>query len=81
MNSFRSWSIMRILRLLFGVIAVIQAAITFDFVLGLLGLVVGGLAFFNVGCCGSAGCDTNDKNVNINKEKYDVEFEEVVAKQ
>ncbi len=71
---------MRLLRLTFGAIAIIQSIITFDFVLGLLGLVVGGLALFNVACCGSDGCRTNDKNLNTKNEISDVEFEEVVAK-
>jgi hypothetical protein len=42
-------------------------------------LVVGGMAFFNVGCCGSNGCSTDLPNNNKN-EVTDVEYEEVVIK-
>jgi hypothetical protein len=79
MKFLRSLSFMRALRLLFGAFAIIQAIITMDIILGLLGLVVGGMAFFNVGCCGSNGCSTDLQNNNKN-EVTDVEYEEVVSK-
>lgn len=40
----------------FRCICIIQAIMTLDIVLGVLGLVVGGMAFFNVACCGANGC-------------------------
>jgi hypothetical protein len=70
---------MRALRLIFGAFAIVQAIITMDIILGLLGLVVCGMAFFNVGCCGSNGCNTNFQSNNKN-EVIDVEYEEVVIK-
>jgi hypothetical protein len=80
MNILKSWGFMRVLRVVFGVYAIVQAIITLDVVLGILGLVVGGMAFLNVGCCGTSGCDINNKKDNNKKEISDVEFEEVVAK-
>ena len=80
MNKLKSWGFMRVLRLIFGAFAIVQAIITLDIVLGLLGLVVGGMAFFNVGCCGTNGCNTNYKNNNTKNEIENVEFEEVVVK-
>lgn len=79
MKFLRSLSFMRALRLLFGAFAIIQAIITMDIILGLLGVVVGGMAFFNVGCCGSNGFSTDLQNNNKN-EVTDVEYEEVVIK-
>jgi hypothetical protein len=80
MNKLKSWGLMRVLRLIFGAFAIVQAIITLDIVLGLLGLVVGGMAFFNVGCCGTNGCNTNYKNINKKNGIENVEFEEVVVK-
>lgn len=80
MNSLKSWGFMRVLRLVFGAFAIVQAIITLDIVLGILGLIVGGMAFLNVGCCSTSGCQTNYKKENNTKEITDVEYEEVVAK-
>lgn len=71
---------MRVLRLIFGAFAIVQAIITLDIMLGILGLVVGGLAFLNVGCCGTNGCETGHRKDNYTKEIAEVEYEEVVAK-
>lgn len=80
MNSLKSWGFMRVLRFVFGAFAIVQAIITSDIVLAILGLVVGGMAFLNVGCCGTNGCETSYKKDNNTKEITDVEYEEVVAK-
>ena len=80
MNLLKSWGFMRVLRFVFGAFALVQAMITLDIVLGILGLVVVGMAFFNVGCCGSDGCETNYKKDDSTKQITDVEYEEVVAK-
>lgn len=71
---------MRVLRFIFGAFAIVQVIITLDVVLGILGIVVGGMAFLNVGCCGTTGCETNSKKDNNKNEIKDVEFEEVVSK-
>jgi hypothetical protein len=80
MNLLKSWGFMRVLRFIFGAFALVQAIITLDIVLGILGLVVGGMAFFNVGCCGAKGCETDYKKDNTTKQITDVEYEEVVTK-
>lgn len=80
MNLLKSWGFMRVLRFVFGAFALVQAMITLDIVLGILGLVVVGMAFFNVGCCGSNGCETNYKKDDSTEQITDVEYEEVVAK-
>lgn len=80
MNTLKSWGFMRVLRFVFGAFAIVQAFMTLDIVLGILGLVVGGMAFFNVGCCGTNGCETNYRKESHNNSITDVEYEEVVAK-
>jgi len=71
---------MRVLRLVFGAFALVQAIVTMDIVLGMLGLIVGGMAFFNVGCCGTNGCETNYKSDTTKNQITDIEYEEVVTK-
>lgn len=73
---------MRALRLVFGVVAIVQAIISKDIVLGLLGFVVGGMAFFNVGCCSDNSCSNGYKKDNNkkNNDLTDVEYEEVLIK-
>ena len=63
---------MRELRFVFGAFAIVQAIIILDIVLGILGLVVGKMAFFNIGCCGTDGCETNYKKGNYTKQITDV---------
>lgn len=79
MNTLKSWKFMRLLRLLFGIFAIAQAMINLDIILGLLGLVIGGMAFLNIGCCSVNECYTSSQNTNSKKEIKDIEFEEVVS--
>jgi hypothetical protein len=80
MNILKSWGFMRVLRVVFGAFAIVQAIISLDIVLGIMGLVVGGMAFLNIDCCGANGCELNYKKDNNKKEISDVEFEEMVSK-
>ena len=77
-NYFKSWDFMRLLRLVIGVIALVQSIYTKDFILGIAAFIIGGMALFNVGCCGANGCSTSFTNKKINKNN-EVDFEEVVA--
>lgn len=73
----KSWDFMRILRLVIGVFAAVQAIYTMDIILGIAAFVIGGMAIFNVGCCGVNGCSTNYKSSK--KQNGDVKFEEVLS--
>lgn len=73
----KSWDFMRILRLVIGVFAAVQAIYTMDIILGIAAFVIGGMAIFNVGCCGVNGCSTSYKLSK--KQNQAVEYEEVVA--
>ena len=79
MNILKNWNFLRILRFIFGGGAIIQAFITRDITIGIIGIIVSGMALLNVGCCGTAGCNTETKKTNSKKEITDVEYEEVVA--
>lgn len=46
-------------------------------IIGLMGIIIGGMAFFNTGCCSTSGCDVNYKKDT--KQIKDVEYEEVVT--
>ncbi|MBC7696239.1 MAG: hypothetical protein H7141_12420 [Burkholderiales bacterium] len=71
---------MRGLRLLIGVIVLIQSIVTKDIVMGGMSAFLIATAVFHFGCCGSGGCGVNsDKSKNKNTLE-DIEFEEVVSK-
>ncbi len=50
------WNIMRGLRLVMGVIAIVQAIAEKEWILGLAGGFLLFMALANVGCCGRNGC-------------------------
>ena len=63
MNTFiyrlkTDWHPMRIIRLVFGVWAVVQAVQMHDYAIGFFGLFFLYQAVTNTGCCGSQGCGT-----------------------
>ncbi len=66
------WNFMRILRMGFGVVILVQGIINKDALAILLGVAFGGLAVANVGCCGANGCSVNyQKKVNDNEITYE----------
>jgi len=71
-----SFSLMRLLRLVIGVIGAGQAFITSDWLLGAAGFFLIGMAVFNIGCCGISGCGISPKNKSVAHPDA-VEFEEV----
>lgn len=71
-----NWNFMRVLRLIMGIAIVVQAVMAKDALFGLAGLLLTGMAIFNVGCCGTGGCNTPaKKNAETTK---DITYEEVV---
>jgi hypothetical protein len=70
------WNFMRMLRLILGIVIIVQAVIGKDPLLGILGILFSSMAVFNIGCCGTKGCQTSDKKTSgIAK---DISYEEVV---
>ncbi len=70
------WNFMRLLRLGLGVAIIVQAVISKDWTMGILGALFTSMPLFNVGCCATGGCDIPVKN-DINNTK-DITYEEVV---
>jgi hypothetical protein len=73
----QGWHFMRILRLVLAVGILAQGIIAKDTVTILLGVVFGGMAIANIGCCGPAGCAVNQRSTNSKTE--DIQYEEVVS--
>ena len=57
-----NWSVMRGLRLLIGIIFLVQSFIQKDIALGIISGFLLLTAIANVGCCGSTGCAVNIRN-------------------
>lgn len=54
----RNWNLVRVLRLAIGVWAIVSAWQTREALVGLMGGVLVAMAFMNVDCCGTSGCNT-----------------------
>jgi hypothetical protein len=74
----QNWNVMRIIRLVFGGYALIEAYRGNDMLMGMLGLVLVGMALLNAGC-GAQGCGVPIQKSTA-KDHDDVEYEEVHSK-
>lgn len=57
----RNWTLMRCLRLVIGIVALVQALWQKDVLLGLMSGFLLVTAIANVGCCGANGCAVSYK--------------------
>ena len=74
----QNWGFMRIIRLVIGGYALVEAIRTSDVLIGIMGTVLISMALFNLGC-GAQGCGVpTPRNKNISSEE--VEYEEVLSK-
>ena len=73
----QGWNFMRILRLLLGVAIVIQGIVLKDAMSLVLGIIFGGLAVANIGCCGTNGCAIDNRSTNIDQK---TDYEELDTK-
>jgi hypothetical protein len=73
----KGWNVMRFLRLILGAYIVVQGIISKDAISIVLGLVLGGMAFANIGCCGTNGCAINTPPASESKA---IPFEELDSK-
>lgn len=72
-----NWNFMRFLRLGLGVFIIVQAVITKDWSLGILGLFFTIMTVLNIGCCGNGGCAAATPKRSAETTK-DITYEEVV---
>jgi hypothetical protein len=77
-NLTQNWGFMRIIRLVIGGYALIEAYRGNDTLMAMLGLVLVGMALLNAGC-GAQGCGV-PMNKSTGKENEEVSYEEVHAK-
>lgn len=73
---FSNWHLMRILRLVLGVMIIVQAVETREWMIGLMGVAFSTMALFNYGCCGVNGCDTTPTSPT-NKSMQEITYERV----
>ena len=73
----QGWHFMRILRLELAIGILAQGIAARDTVTIILGVVFGGMAIANIGCCGTGGCANNHGSTNNKTE--DIQYEEVVS--
>lgn len=71
-----NWHLMRIIRLIIGIMIIVQAIADRHLLLGILGAIFSSMAIFNVGCCGNNACTPIKKSSNKNSNEFT--YEEVV---
>lgn len=74
-NLLSNWTLIRAIRLILGLIIVIQGLIQKDYLFAFLGMLFAVLAFANIGCCGTSGCNSNIHS--FKKKEKEVQYEEV----
>ena len=70
-----NWSFPRIIRLIIGIIIIIDAIYSKDVLIGTLGLFFTSMAVFSFGCCAVGGCYSPTKDVLRTNEN--VTYDEV----
>ena len=74
----QGWNFMRIVRLVLGIIIIVQGAMAREAITVILGLLFAGMAVANIGCCGANGCAVSPRSSIKNKTK-EISYEEVDA--
>jgi hypothetical protein len=77
-NLTQNWGIMRIIRLVIGGYALLEAYRGDDALMAMLGFVLVGMAILNAGC-GAQGCGVPIQK-STTKDHDDVEYEEIHSK-
>ncbi len=72
-----NWNLMRFVRLVLGIIIIIQGIITKQYIFALIGLLFAAMALLNIGCCGTMVCN-NSKTANSESTTKEISYEEVV---
>ncbi len=65
----QNWNMQRVLRLVLGIVIVVQGVLTQQWALAALGSLFSLLPLLNIGCCGLGGCAVPKKIINNNKEE------------
>ena len=73
----RGWNIFRLIRVGLGIAVIVQGIVETEIMIVAVGVIFGGMAFFNIGCCGANGCAINSRVTNKTKE---TDYEELDSK-
>ena len=74
---FQGWNLMRILKAALGVAIFIQGIAAKETMWIVLGVIFGGTAVLNIGCCGANGCAINPRS---NNKTQGPDYEELDSK-
>lgn len=72
----QGWNFMRILRLVMGIIIIIQGIKGGEALYIILGILLSGMSVANVGCCGTTSCNVKPVRSIKNKSK-EINYEEL----
>ncbi len=78
-NLTQNWGFMRIIRLLVGGYALVEAIRAPDVLIGIMGTVLVGMALFNMGC-GPQGCGVPTNHSKSTHSSDEIEYEEIHSK-
>ena len=72
---FSNWNLFRVLRLVLGIVAIIQGFADNETIFAVAGGLITLMAIGNIGCCGASRCAVNTKPVS--KKNETAVYEEV----
>jgi hypothetical protein len=78
-NLTQNWGFMRIIRLVIGGYALVEAIRSSDVLIGIMGTVLVGMALFNMGC-GPQGCGVPTNKSKSTHSSDEIEYEEIHSK-
>lgn len=76
-NILQGWNLMRVVRLLLGVLIIIQSAYTQQWSFLVVGILFTLLPVFNIGCCAGGNCSIPDTNDSKQRKNEEINFEEI----
>jgi hypothetical protein len=76
-NILANWNFMRALRLILGVIILIQGFEAKEWMYAFAGILLAGMAIANIGCCGVGGCNVPSKKTNQEFNNKEITYEEI----
>ena len=78
MNIYLSnWNFMRALRLILGVIIIVQGYEANEWMYAFAGILLSGMAIANIGCCGVGGCQVPRRKENVTAINNEINYEEI----
>lgn len=75
---FKNWTGLRFIRLVLGIIIIVQGAVGKNAPFVIAGILFTTMALFNAGCCAGGQCASGNSNTNKTANTNKIEYEEVV---